>query len=128
MHICEESTLTVFLSAFKQGKLGWVVHHGELVEQCLNDFSHTCLGAYVQVLGSIFGEVERCPPSQPSARLIFLLCGAQALAGREGDGTNQLKMHFDETRVGPVFILQGRQIYMKEHKRWSHTMSPTSAK
>ena len=62
LHISTESTLTLPLGALKQGELGWVVHHGELVEERLNDFSHPCLGAYVQVLGSVFGEVERGPP------------------------------------------------------------------
>lgn len=88
MYMLKDSTLTLFLSAFKQGKLGWVVHHGELVEQRLDDFSHTCLGAYMQVLGSVFGEVEGCPPFQPPALLILLPCGAYALTVREGDGTN----------------------------------------
>lgn len=85
LHISKDSTLTLSLGALKQGELGRVVHHGELVEQRLDDFSHTCLGAYVQVLGSVFGEVERSPPCQPSALSILLRCGAQALVGREGD-------------------------------------------
>lgn len=105
----EDSTLTVPLGAFKQGELGWVVHHGELVEQRLDDFSHARSGAYMQVLGSVFGEVERRPPLHPSAPLILILWRAEALTRREGDGTDQLKVDLDETSVGPIFILQGGQ-------------------
>lgn len=67
-------TLTLSLGAFKQGKLGWVVYHGELVEQCLDHFSYPCLGADMQVLCGVFGEVERGPSFNPSAMLISLLC------------------------------------------------------
>lgn len=86
--ILNDSTLALPLGALKQGKLGRVVHDCKLVEQRLDYFSHSCLGAYMQVLGSIFGEVERCPPSQPPAVMILLLCRARALTGRERDRTN----------------------------------------
>lgn len=82
------STLALPLRALKQGKLGGVVHYSELVEQRLDYFSCLCLGAYVQVLGSVFGEVEWCPPSQPPAGRILLLCRAQALTRRERYWTN----------------------------------------
>lgn len=80
--------MTFSLSVFKQSKFSWVVHHGELVEQGLNHLPYGCLGAYMQVLGCVFGEVERCPPSQPSPLLGLILHAADALVWREGDGTD----------------------------------------
>lgn len=97
--------MALLLGSLKQGKLGRVVHHSELVEQSLDHFSHLCLGADVQVLGRVFGEVERRPPSQPLARMILLLCRAQTLTKRERNGTNQLEVNFDEACVDPIFIL-----------------------
>lgn len=84
----QHSTLTLSLSALKQSKLSWVVHHSELVEQCLDDLSYMRLGAYMQVLGCILGEVERCPPLHLSATSIFILCAAHGVMAGEGDGTN----------------------------------------
>lgn len=76
------------LGSLEQGKLGWVVHHGELVEQSLDHLSGLRSGADVQVLGRVFGEVEGRPPSQPPAGVIVLLRGAQALARRQRNGPN----------------------------------------
>lgn len=73
---------------FKQSKLSWVVHHSKLVEQGLDHLSYTRLGAYMQVFGCVFGEVERRPPSQPSALLSLALRAAHALVWRKGDGTD----------------------------------------
>lgn len=58
MEILRVYTLTLSLSVFKQSKLGWVVHHSKLVEQGLDHLSYTCVGAYMQVFGCVFGEVE----------------------------------------------------------------------
>lgn len=99
---------------FKQSKLSWVVHHSELVEQSLDHLSHPCLGAYMQVFGCVSGEVERCPPSQPSALLSLTLPAELALVWGEGDRSDQVKMDLDETRVGPVFILKVTQLNVKE--------------
>lgn len=73
---------------FKQSKLSWVVHHGEFVEQGLNHLSYACLGAYMQVLGHVFGEVERSSPSHPSILMSFTLIAVHAFVWREGDGTD----------------------------------------
>lgn len=84
-----DSTLALPLGSLKQGKLGRVVHHGELVEQSLNYFSYLSLGTDVQVLGRVFGEVEGRPSSQPLAGMIVLLLRrAQALTRRERNGPN----------------------------------------
>lgn len=99
------STLALPLASLKQGELGGIVHHGELVEQSLDHLPSSCLGADVQVLGRVFGEVEGRPPSEPPARVILLRRGAQALTRRQRNGANQLEVNFDETRVDPVFIL-----------------------
>lgn len=96
------------LRALKQGELGRVVHHRELVEQRLDDFSRLRLGADVQVLGGVSGEVEGGAASQrPAGATLLLPRRARALARRrrEGNGTKQLEVNFDETRVDPVFVL-----------------------
>lgn len=79
------STLALPLRSLKQGELGRIVRHSELVEQGLDHLSSLCLGADVQVLGRVFREVEGRPPPEPPARMALLRLGAQALAGRERD-------------------------------------------
>ena len=66
-------TLVFTFAALKQSKLGRVVHHGELVEQGLYDLTCPRLGAYVQVFGRVFGEVERCPVLKPPLLLSLFL-------------------------------------------------------
>lgn len=108
-------TLALLLCAFKQGKFCWVVHHRELPEQCLDDFSDSSFGADVQVLRRVLGEVERCPPLYPSVLLILLFCRVLALRRRrrERDGTKELKVDLDETGVGPIFVLQVSRAKMR---------------
>lgn len=125
VHDC---TLALPLGSLKQGKLGRVVHHRELVEQSLDHLSHLCLGADVQVLGRVLGEVERRPPAQPPAGMILLLRGAQALTRRERDGTNELEVNFNEARVDPVFILQKQKrgrVCEGSHPTSTHPSNPT---
>lgn len=98
--------MIVALAAFEQGELARVVHHGELVEQRLDDLAGPRAGADVQVFGRVLGQVEggaalhrRGPPGP--------LLGRGRLAGRgNGHGPHQLKLHLDEARVRAVFVLR----------------------
>lgn len=53
-------TLVLPFSALKQGKLGRIVNHSELVEQSFNNLTGMCAGADVEVLGRILGQIEGC--------------------------------------------------------------------
>lgn len=92
------------LAALKQSKLGRVVHHGELLQQSLDDLTGGCTRANVQVLGRVFRQVERsatsnCATLPPSAVM------GSFLRWWDRHWSRQLELHFYETSVGTIFVL-----------------------
>lgn len=91
------------LAALKQRELARVIHHGELLQQRLDDLARRCAGADVQVLGRVLGQVEGGAALHGTALLRRAL--AALLRGRDRDWARELELHFDEAGVGAVLVL-----------------------
>lgn len=97
-------TLVVALAALKQGKLGRIVDHGELLQQSLDDLAGGCPRANVQVLGCVLWQVERSATFNSGSLLPFAVM-TSFLRWRDRHWSRQLELHFYETSVGTIFVL-----------------------
>lgn len=109
------STLVVALAALKQGELARIVDHGELFQQRFNDFTGGGAGTNVQVLGRVFGQVERSATFHRAALLPCTL--AAFLWRRDRHWTRKLELHLYEAGVGTVLVLWGERVRVTERNK-----------
>ena len=98
--------MLVTFPALKQGELSRVVHHRELLQQSLDDLTGRRVGADVQMLGRVLGQVEGRAALDSSGLLPSSFLSRRPLSGRrDRDGARQLELHLHKASVGTVSVL-----------------------
>ena len=102
--------MLVTFPALKQGELGRVVHHRELLQQSLDDLAGRRVGVDVQMLGRVLGKVEGRAALDSSGLLPSGFLSRSPLFGRcDRDWARQLELHLHKASVGTISVLYGTE-------------------